>query len=117
MRYVFGVLVVCLALGAPALAAEQLGQPVRKGDETHGEKLDRLFIELKRAQNEQSAARIAARIWQEWGNSGSASIDLMMQWAQKAMDEQKFDVALDFLDQVVNALPRAEHRGHRPRPL
>lgn len=105
MRYVFGVLVLCLSVAAPALAADQIGQPVRKGDETHSEKLDRLFSELKRAQNEQSAARLAARIWQEWGSSGSASIDLMMQWAQKAMDEQKFDVALDFLDQVVAMRP------------
>ena len=29
----------------------------------------------------------------------------MMQWAKKAMDEQKFDIALDFLDQVVTMRP------------
>ncbi len=57
------------------------------------------------AQNERSAARIASRIMEEWTNSGSASIDLMMGWSKKAMEEQKFDIALDFLDQVVAMRP------------
>lgn len=68
---------------------------------THEQKLDKLFGELKRASNEGAARNIAGRISQEWANSGSSSIDLMMGWARSAMDKQKFDVALDFLDQVV----------------
>jgi len=67
--------------------------------------LDTLFADLKRERNEKAAERIAARIQDRWNRSGSASIDLMMQWAQKAMDDQKFDVALDFLDQVVTLAP------------
>ena len=54
---------------------------------------------------EKAAERIAGRIWNEWNQSGSASIDLMMQWAQKATEDQKFDVALDFLDQIVTLQP------------
>ncbi|TIV28771.1 MAG: hypothetical protein E5V99_19755, partial [Mesorhizobium sp.] len=68
-------------------------------------RLDQLFTELKRERNEKAAERIAGRIWNEWNQSGSASIDLMMQWAQKATEDQKFDVALDFLDQVVTLQP------------
>ncbi|TIV58362.1 MAG: hypothetical protein E5V86_24990, partial [Mesorhizobium sp.] len=68
-------------------------------------RLDQLFTELKRERNEKAAERIAGRIWNEWNLSGSASIDLMMQWAQKATEDQKFDVALDFLDQVVTLQP------------
>jgi len=68
-------------------------------------RLDQLFADLKRERNEKAAERIAGRIWNEWNQSGSASIDLMMQWAQKAMEDQKFDVALDFLDQVVTLQP------------
>ncbi len=30
----------------------------------------------------------------------------MMQWSQKAIEDQKFDVALDFLDQVVTLDPK-----------
>jgi tetratricopeptide (TPR) repeat protein len=69
-------------------------------------RLDQLFADLKRERNEKAAERIAGRIWGEWFQSGSASIDLMMQWSQKAMDDQKFDVALDFLDQVVTLQPK-----------
>ncbi|MDG4883675.1 hypothetical protein [Mesorhizobium sp. WSM4884] len=68
-------------------------------------RLDQLFVDLKRERNEKAAERIAGRIWNEWNQSGSASIDLMMQWAQKATEDQKFDVALDFLDQVVTLQP------------
>ncbi|TJV60668.1 MAG: hypothetical protein E5Y18_03775 [Mesorhizobium sp.] len=69
------------------------------------ERLDQLFVDLKRELNEKAAERIAARISHEWSQSGSASIDLMMQWSQKAAEDKKFDVALDFLDQVVTLQP------------
>ena len=68
-------------------------------------RIDQLFVDLKRERNEKAAERIAGRIWGEWFQSGSASVDLMMQWSQKAIDNQKFDVALDFLDQVVTLQP------------
>lgn len=68
-------------------------------------RLDQLFSDLKRERNEKAAERIAGNIWNEWSQSGSASIDLMMQWSQKAVEGQKFDVALDFLDQVVTLQP------------
>ncbi|MBE7184684.1 MAG: hypothetical protein INR68_09790 [Methylobacterium mesophilicum] len=64
-------------------------------------RLDRLFDSLKRERNEKAAERIAGRIQREWSRSGSASVDLMMGWAAKALQEQKYPVALDFLDQVV----------------
>src|SRR5690606_5403520 len=47
----------------------------------------------------------SARILQEWSHSGSASVDLLMQWSQKAIDDKKNDVALDLLDQVVTLAP------------
>lgn len=68
-------------------------------------RIDELFAELKRERNEKAAQRIAARIGEEWSHSGSASIDLMMGWSKTAMDGKKFDVALDFLDQVVTMQP------------
>ena len=69
------------------------------------ERLDALFASLKRERAEKAAERIAGRIWNEWAHSGSASIDLMMLWAKEAMDAKKFDVALDFLDQVILLKP------------
>lgn len=68
-------------------------------------RVDQLFGELKRARNVQAAERVATRIRQEWARSGSASIDLLMQWSQKAIEEKKNDAAMDFLDQVVTLAP------------
>ncbi|MDX8460964.1 tetratricopeptide repeat protein [Mesorhizobium humile] len=84
---------------APPAATPPPVAPTKQG------RLDQLFAELKRERNEKAAERIAGRIWNEWNQSGSASVDLMMQWAQKATQDQKFDVALDFLDQVVTLQP------------
>jgi tetratricopeptide (TPR) repeat protein len=84
---------------APPTATPPPVAPTKQG------RLDQLFAELKRERNEKAAERIAGRIWNEWNQSGSASVDLMMQWAQKATQDQKFDVALDFLDQVVTLQP------------
>ncbi len=69
-------------------------------------RLDKLFADLKRERNERAAQRIAGRISEQWTKSGSASIDLMMGWSQTAIDDKKFDVALDFLDQVVTMRPQ-----------
>ncbi len=67
--------------------------------------LDAMFAELRRAKNDQLANDIANRIKLEWNQSGSATIDLLMQWASEAMDRKDFPAALDFLDQVVVLKP------------
>lgn len=87
------------AATSPQAPAPPAAAPTRQA------RLDQLFADLKRERNEKAAERIAGRIWNEWNQSGSASIDLMMQWAQKAMEDQKYNVALDFLDQVVTLKP------------
>jgi tetratricopeptide (TPR) repeat protein len=124
MRSVFPYLIAVLLAGAhPAVAqeppmpevegplppatepvepAEPLEESAEAGEEN---RLDKLFADLKRERNEKAAERIANFIQEEWSKSGSASIDLMMQWSGKAMQEKKFDVALDFLDQVTMLAP------------
>ncbi len=106
MRSVFAVFLI-LFIGLPAAATAQTtggGASDILPDAPHA-RIERLFGELKRAQNEQAARRISARIAREWAQSGSASVDLLMQWSQKAMDEKKNAVALDFLDEVVTLAP------------
>ncbi|QND57150.1 MULTISPECIES: tetratricopeptide repeat protein [Mesorhizobium] len=113
MRILFAFLIalpVSGAISVPVWAADD--QPAAPAAPeapaapmTKQARLDKLFSDLKRERNEKAAERIAGNIWTEWFQSGSASIDLMMLWSQKAMDNQKFDVALDFLDQVVTLQP------------
>jgi tetratricopeptide (TPR) repeat protein len=95
-----------IAVAGPAGAASPSLPDVQKPDALQpGAKLDKLFADLKRERNEQAAERISRRIWEAWNQSGSANVDLMMQWAQKAIEDKKFDVALDFLDQVTTMKP------------
>lgn len=113
MRIVFPFLAFLLLSGIvsmPARADDAVAPPATAPDmpppaTTRQARLDKLFSDLRRERNERAAERIAGSIWAEWSQSGSASIDLIMQWSQKAMDGQKFDVALDFLDQVVTLRP------------
>ncbi|MCA0047686.1 hypothetical protein LB577_12090 [Mesorhizobium sp. B283B1A] len=110
MRILFAFLTALLVSGAlPALADDEAAPPAAPNAPaapmTKQDRLDKLFTDLKRERNEKAAERIAGSIWNEWSQSGSASIDLMMQWSQKAIENQKFDVALDFLDQVVTLQP------------
>jgi tetratricopeptide (TPR) repeat protein len=67
----------------------------------HAKRLDKLFSELKRERNEHVADRISRQIWQQWLDSGSATVDLLMQWANDAIQTKKYPVALDFLDQII----------------
>lgn len=100
-------------LGLPAIATaqdplpppQQAALPNQTLAEKRAARLDDLFASLKRESNEVKAARIASQIQAQWQNSGSPTIDLMMGWAAKAMEEKKYSVALDFLDQVVVMKP------------
>ena len=109
MRIVFAVCTAFLVvpISLPAHAAGPPAQDItpQPPPKTKAERLDKLFSDLKRERNEKAAERIANQIYLVWSDSGSASIDLMMQWSQKAVEDQKFDGALDFLDEVVTLQP------------
>jgi tetratricopeptide (TPR) repeat protein len=108
MRNVFAVCAIAFAITSGAShAAEPKPVPAETQPAVAAtqSQLDKLFAELKRERNPQAADRISRRIWDEWYKSGSASIDLMMEWSNDAVQAQKFDVALDFLDQVVTLQP------------
>lgn len=106
MRNVFALCFLALvALLAPANAASNLPDVQKPEAVDPKARLDKLFADLKRERNEKAAERISQRIMAAWNESGSANIDLMMRWSQKAMEDKKFDVALDFLDQVVVMKP------------
>lgn len=102
MRSVFLCLAVTALFAAtPAALAQSAAQsgskPIAAGQD---KSLDELFADLKRENKEHAAKRIADRIWAEWRDSGSASINVMMLWADEASKAEKWGVALDFLDRV-----------------
>ncbi len=69
------------------------------------ERLDKLFADLRRASDEGRAKRIAAQIEALWAQSGSATIDLLLQWADKAAQERRYPAALDFLNEAIALNP------------
>ncbi|MGK9054765.1 hypothetical protein QTA58_15375 [Neorhizobium sp. CSC1952] len=62
--------------------------------------LDPLFEALKRERDADKARGIATQIMTDMNQSGSATVDLLMQWAATAIKEKRNAAALDFLDQV-----------------
>jgi tetratricopeptide (TPR) repeat protein len=48
---------------------------------------------------------IANEIRGEWNDSGSATVNLLMQWADKAIEDKRNAAALDFLDQAIALKP------------
>jgi tetratricopeptide (TPR) repeat protein len=100
-------LVLTLPPAQFALAADGTSIPLEKPQPalTKAQRLDALFLDLKKAKSQAVAEGVASRIWEAWNDSDSATVNLLMQWAQEAMDRRNFPTALDFLDQVVVLKP------------
>ena len=69
------------------------------------EVIDRLFGQLRQADDEKSAQLIENAIQSLWLRSGSPTADLLMKQAADAMGEQKYGAALVILDTVVELNP------------
>ena len=102
MQRILASLIALTLLAMPQAIAQDTAAVPEQEDIS---RLDKLFDDLKRERNEAAAQRIANFIREEWTQSGSATIDLMMQWSAKAMEEKRYDVALDFLDQITVLAP------------
>ncbi|MEN0001415.1 MAG: hypothetical protein AAF940_11065 [Pseudomonadota bacterium] len=85
--------------------ADDVPTPQAQQKTAPDDRLDRLFAELKRTRDERIAKPLADGIWAEWRRSGSATTDLYVEWANTAMRQDQYNVALDFLDQVVLRSP------------
>lgn len=100
-------LVALLSAAAPQLAAADDSRIVEQQDPSVSPKqhLDDLFTALRRQHDPDQAASIANQIKMEWSQSGSATVDLLMQWAAKAVVDKRNPAAFDFLDQVIALKP------------
>jgi tetratricopeptide (TPR) repeat protein len=87
-----------LAQGLPANNAAS--QPIPAAAPVAVKPVDTLFEALKRERDPTKARGIASQIFSDLNDSGSATVNLLMQWATTAMKEKRNAAALDFLDQV-----------------
>jgi tetratricopeptide (TPR) repeat protein len=90
------IVALCLALAACAPAAKTYKTDPR---------LDPLFKELRAAPDAVSASLIEAKIWRIWSQSGSATVDILLERAEAAEAAGNIRLARSFLDQAVQILP------------
>lgn len=88
-------------VGADSEQKPQQEKSAPAAAQTPEERLDKLFVDLKRTSNETKARRITVQINQIWSQSGSATVDLLVQWASAAMLEKRYTSALDFLNEAI----------------
>lgn len=88
------------AFAADTVITEQPAQ-----ESTAKQRIDTLFQQLKRQRDPDQAREISEQIRMEWNDSGSATVNLIMQWANDAIRDKRNGAALDFLDQVTTLKP------------
>lgn len=109
MRILAAIITVAvLSIPPPAVSAQTPGEretlaEVRPND--RGATLDSLFDALRTAHDKNSARAAEDSIAQIWLQSGSETVDLLMDWTLKAMDEEDYPLALDLLDRIVTLQP------------
>jgi tetratricopeptide (TPR) repeat protein len=67
--------------------------------------LSDLYAQLATADDENSAKGFADKIERVWLYSGSATVDLLFGRAMQAISQKKYDLALTFIDHVVEQAP------------
>jgi tetratricopeptide (TPR) repeat protein len=108
MRFSAALIAACLALGpgAGTLLAEETGPSIGAAppppvEVSKTERMDSLFASLKSETDPDAADEIENAILALWLESGSDTVDLLMQWTLKAMEEKQYPRALDFLDRII----------------
>jgi tetratricopeptide (TPR) repeat protein len=108
MRISVAVLAATLAFGlVPAGHAAETARettPAAPAD-TRAAELDALFEILRTAKSDASAEAAENGILAIWLRSGSDTVDLMMEWALKAMEGKDYRAALDFLGRITQMRP------------
>jgi tetratricopeptide (TPR) repeat protein len=67
--------------------------------------LDDLFATLKTVKDKEKGKEAELAILRLWLESGSDTVDLLMGWSLKAMEQKNYALALDFLDRIVAMKP------------
>lgn len=116
IAFVFGLAAASLAVGqvSPEESAPRTEttppkatapNPEAKTEIRTADTLDTLFLKLKKAGSTKVAKAINHAIQLRWLESGSDTVDLLMQRAMQAMDSKDYPLSLDLLDSVIDLRP------------
>jgi Tfp pilus assembly protein PilF len=100
-----GLLLAASAAAQESETAARIPAPVATEDRGQTDSIEKLLIDLKRQRDPDTAQGIAGRIFTLWNRSDSATINLLMQWADEAIEAKRNAAALDFLDQAITLKP------------
>jgi len=99
------LLVLLFALVAPpALGQADKPEPLTR-QQIADLSLDELLAALPEQAESRAGKAIEAEILERFNESGSPTVDLLMSWANQAIAEKQYPLALDILDQVVILKP------------
>ncbi|MCP1200158.1 tetratricopeptide repeat protein [Notoacmeibacter sp. MSK16QG-6] len=84
---------------------DDLLPPLLYGEERRQKELNDLFETLAKAPNAVIGKRVANAIQMKWNESGSATVDRLMEEARKAMRANRNDVAFDLIGESIVLAP------------
>jgi tetratricopeptide (TPR) repeat protein len=117
MRIVIATLAACLIANAlPAVAATPVASAApRPGSQreteptrdttTRDQKIDALLQTLKTTTDDTVAAQAENSLSAIWLDSGSPTVNLMMEWTLAAMKAKNYPLAFDYLDRILTLKP------------
>ncbi len=105
MRSIPLAVAFALLAGSPVFAQEEPAKEVLTAQAIGELTLDELFEKLPERAGSRSGRLIEAEILRRFEKSGSPTADLLISWANQAIGEKSFPLALDILDQVILLKP------------
>jgi tetratricopeptide (TPR) repeat protein len=100
--WVAAALFACAIGSVPAVPVRADDAPAERG---RTEILDELYEKLAKAESEQVADMLTGSIVRIWRDSGSDTVDLLIDRATDLIEEEDFETALQILDEVVQLAP------------
>ncbi|MDX2275297.1 MAG: tetratricopeptide repeat protein [Hyphomonadaceae bacterium] len=79
--------------------------------------LDALFVELAAAPDDASAQALETQIWARWADSGSPTVNVLLERASAAEEAGESELALRFLDQASDLAPNYAEPWNRRASL
>ena len=73
--------------------------------ETRRKEQEQLFTDLRKASTPEKSHAIASRLRQSFVRTGSDSLDLMLRWAETALNQSRDAEAQDYIDEVMAQRP------------
>ena len=98
---------IALVLAGGLALAEESGPsigtdvPAEAAEPSRETRLSSLFDTLKTETDANTASEIEDEILRVWLDSGSDTVDLLMDWTLQAMERKQYPRALDFLDRII----------------